>query len=227
MKTTIRIKKIILIAITFSPILGFSQNVGLTGLNNCDTIHGIRIGLSKHNFSDSCPSVTNGIRLELIGNSLKNDSTDYHPWVPYIDHLRFEEPLDTFDLLNGLNFSFVGSRSALNVNGGSFALLSQKTATINGIQTSMVSNIAEGRINGAQVSVAKNVSVINNGLQISLINFSIAINGVQLGIFNDGIELYGVQIGLINKVNHSEGVQLGLWNMSNGSKFPIIKFRAD
>ena len=215
---------IILTLFALLPVYGFSQKVGLTGLNTCDTIHGIRIGLTERKFSDSCPSITNGIRLELFGNSYKNDSLDYHPWTPIIDDLRFSDPLDTFDLVNGLNFSIVGSRTAINVNGISFSLFSQKSATINGIQASVATNIAGGRINGTQASLVKNVSVINNGLQISLTNYSIAINGVQIGLFNDGFELYGVQIGLINKVNHSEGLQIGLWNINGSSKFPIINF---
>lgn len=117
----------VILLVVISTSIGYSQNFGFSTFHKCDTISGVRFGLISQKHLDTCRAITNGLRLELLGNGLKLDSGDYHPWIPLIDDLRFKKTASTFEKLNGLNISILGTRAALNVNGCSISLISQKS----------------------------------------------------------------------------------------------------
>ena len=170
---------------TYFPVWTFQQS------NIC--INGISAGL--WNFKEDRNTVTNGIRLSLIGEGI------IAPFAPYSPSLLEDSMFSNIDLkqfgekINGINIAGTGNLNDYSINGISLGYVGQINSKVNGISAAAFVNYA----------------AIHNGIQMAV-------------FFNDAYIMRGLQIGIFNTSKHTKGVQLGIWNKNEKRKLPIINW---
>lgn len=214
-------------------------------------INGLTLGLMQ--LADDYNVTSNGLRLDLIGSTFGpvlgfppavflfpfgwNDlyETKKHSKFMYEDIYY-----NRLSVTNGIKISTFGEIAGGGsvVNGLSIAGVCNENFKQNGISIVALYNYAY-KTNGIQIGGGVSGSVYINGLQLSLVNFSLEQNGMQVGAYNyakehlSGVQLggynranviNGIQIGIFNNAKLLKGFQIGLWNKNQKRSLPIFNW---
>ncbi|MDZ7847435.1 MAG: hypothetical protein U5L96_12040 [Owenweeksia sp.] len=136
-------------------------------------INGLAFGIWDSTEEDSCKTVVNGLRTEVIGfgffmaGFIGDIKDEYRGFYEVFKDSTYE---NSYDRVNGINLSLLGTHDRIRINGLTLTLGSQWTSSINGLQVAAFGNSSLGRVNGAQISlISYNQAVILNGLQLNLL----------------------------------------------------------
>lgn len=94
-----------------------------------------------------------------------------------------------------------------------------------GLQIALGSNEVIDRAGALQIAIGANYAGSLSGMQIGLLNESVAAKGFQIGLLNASDDVRGLQIGLLNTTNSIYGFQIGVINIIKSSPvtfFPIL-----
>lgn len=170
---------------TYFPVWTFQQN------NTC--INGISAGL--WNFKEDRNTVTNGIRIALIGEGMIAPFAPASPSLIEDSAFKNMNTKKFGEKINGINIAATGNLNDYIINGISLGYMGQINSKVNGIS-------AAGFVNYAAIH-----------------------NGIQVAVFiNDAYIMRGLQIGIFNTSKHTKGVQIGVWNKNEKRKLPIINW---
>jgi len=185
-------------------------------------IHGISVGIASGVHENQGITITNGVKIEIIGLGILSAMIGESPVVENDRALLTLEQTTPSEKINGVSLSLSGCLSDCIINGISLGGMSQINRNVNGMAVSWIMNISQ-RFNGLQVGFFNDTYSLK-GCQCGMMNKGIKTDGLQTGIVNLGKETKGIQIGIFNQSKNLMGIQVGLWNVNQKRKLPLVNW---